>query len=206
MDLIKHWIIAGISLVFGIYIEYLFDLTGEKQLVLYSIILLVFIIIFSGIVYVEIQQRLHRMKYTVLIFVLDSKNNLLTVHNEYHKRTMIPCGSLWGSKTPLEAVKEYLKSQTGIDVEDCYSKTNSFILQDHDIKPYAAQLEFISKHKRNVALHYSFSFFLHLKKDLDDKKDFKFMNITELENLPEDNALFSDLLQRYRIYLNNYKH
>lgn len=201
MDKFKQYVTAGISFVFGVLLQYVYALAGERQFLLYSVTLLLFLVFFLCIMFAQIQARLHRVKYSILVFAFDPKERLLTVYNEFHKRRMIPCGVLKPSQTPHDAVKQFLREQAGVNPDNYETQIDNEICAQEASLPYSAQIEFITKHERHVSEHYAFIYFLRLSGKEKIGNQAAFMTLKELERLPEETSLFSDLLQRYRFYL-----
>lgn len=203
MDKLKQLVANAISLVLGMLLPCLFGLVENSQLLIYCGMLFLLVICFAFILAIQRYKRKHKVEYSVLIFVLDLEGKLLIVDNKFHERKMIPCGRIGKFQTPLGAVEIFLKEQAGIALNQCEVAAHSIIFPGDTWRPCSAQLEFISKHERRFAAHYAFVYFLHLSKDESISNEAKFMSLKELEDLPQSIELFSDILQRYRFYLDN---
>jgi len=168
IEKIKKYIVAGISMLFGAFLPYLYsyaDAYAENaQMIIYAFSIILFLVGLLMVVFFQYQERCHRVKYSVLVFCLDTQNRLLTVHNTYHHRLMIPCGIIPSHLTPNEAVSLFLEKQAGIK-EGCY---RNFICNDkryvdeEKLCPNDAQIEFVTKHERHVKLHYAFIYFVQV--------------------------------------------
>ena len=205
IDKIKHYILAGASLLIGAFLPYLYSFADvyakNAQIITYtaSIVLLV-----SGlliITWIQYQQRMHRVKYAILIFALDNDKRLLTIHNEYHNRLMIPCGIIPSNLTPNEAVNSFMKEQVGLNADDFTSICFHNGQVPNKICPSDAQIEFVTKHEKHVKLHYAFVYAIRVDNTLSltDKASFK--SVDELSKMPNDKGLFSDIFTRYKFIL-----
>ena len=204
---IRRYLIAAISLVIGSFLPYLYSLTDRFQIVVYGISFAFFAVGLAILFALQYHQRVHRVKYAVLVFAVDGKGRLLTVENSYHHRIMIPCGVLPKGLTPGEAATLFLKEQAGIDLADCrritaHGKAEEIL--DGPI-PTDAQIEFVTKHERHVSLHYAFVYFLELKSALPQDTPGKLYSVEELESFPPESGLFSDILARYKNHLKDLK-
>lgn len=205
IDKIKHYILAGASLLIGAFLPYLYSFADvyakNAQIITYTVSIVLLIVGLLIITWIQYQQRMHRVRYAILIFALDKDKRLLTIHNEYHKRLMIPCGIIPSSLTPNEAVNSFMREQVGLSAGDF----TSVCLHDGQIPdkifPSDAQIEFVTKHERHVKLHYAFVYALWVDNvdNLTDKASFK--SIDELSKIPNDKGLFSDIFARYKFIL-----
>lgn len=204
MDKIKQLIISGISVVVGMLLPYIFSLAGNAQLLIYIGIFLFLILLLLSVFLIQIVRQRHRVEYSVLIFALNPEGKLLTVTNDFHKRIMIPCGRLKWFQNPYDAAKQFLEEQTGICPDKYESQINRGITKKGFKKPCSAQIEFITKHEQSVNEHYAFIYYIDLQEGEIVTHGARFMTLSELDDLSSDVGLFSDILQRYRIYLNDH--
>lgn len=121
---------------------------------------------------------------------------------------MIPCGIIPSTKTVHECISTFLNKQAGISLTNC--KNIPFLTQKQLVKdciyPYDAQIEFVTKHERNVKLHYAFVYFLKMNSNAEIKKEnVCFYSLEELEKMPSNQQLYSDLLERYKQFLQDYR-
>ena len=203
MEKFKQYILAGISMLAGAFLPYLYSLTENMQIVVYlvSILLLLGGLIF--VLLVQLRQRSQKVRYTVLIFLLDAENRLFTLYNNYHKRLMIPCGVYSNKRTANETVVAFLE-EVGLQRKDYALATagKEAHIDPSGLHPHDAQVEFVTAHEKKVKLHYSFIYFLELKTPKEELKlNGSFKSLKELEAMDARNGLFSDLLDRYRNYL-----
>lgn len=204
----KQYILAGISLLVGAFLPYIYsyaDLYAKNaQILIYIVSIVLFAAGLLIITWIEYQRRAHHVKYSVLIFAVDSQNRLLTIHNEYHHRMMIPCGIIPNQLTPNETMLLFLKRQAGLNEEDyqnihfCSKKQ----VLKQDIYPIDTQIEFVTKHEKHVQLHYAFIYYVRVKDHSKIAPNTSFMQLEKLKKLPPEKGLFSDLLARYTFLLN----
>ena len=207
IEKIKKYIVAGISMLFGAFLPYLYSYADayaqNAQMVIYALSIVLFLVGFLMVILFQYQERCHRVKYSVLIFCLDAQNRLLTVYNTYHHRTMIPCGVIPAHLTPNETVKLFLEKQAGIK-EGSYHNficSEKRYVDEGRLCPNDAQIEFVTKHERHVKLHYAFIYFVQVAEEVKLLPSASFLNLAELERMPLEKGLYSDLLNRYRIFL-----
>lgn len=204
MEKLKQYMLAGVSMLVGAFLPYLYSLTENFQIFVYIVSILCLMGGLLFIVLLEYGQRCRKVKYTVLLFVLDPKGKLLTLYNAYHKRLMIPCGLYSAAWTPNDAVTRFLEKQAGLKPSDYkLAEIGSHRHIDADaLHPCGAQIEFITKHEKRVKLHYSFVYCLELTKpmgELELKGEFK--SLATLRDMDPREGLFSDLLDRYKGFL-----
>lgn len=204
---LKQYVLAFGSIIIGAFLPYVYSYADNyaknAQIMIYVVSIILSIIGLLIIAWIEYQQRMHRVKYTVLIFVLDSKNRLLTTNNKYHRRRMIPCGIIPNKFTPTETVYHFLKNQAGLNEGDFRSIIfeQKKVLSQEEIHPIYSQIEFVTKHENHVNLHYSFIYALRIEDTQNLSADVSFMNLEQLEHEQPGKGLFSDLLVRYRYLL-----
>ena len=202
MERYKNYILSGISMVAGALFQYIYSLAEDKQLLLYVMSLIILLVCLGGLLFLQNQRRKKKVQYSALVFVLNKKKELLTVHNTYHNRLMIPCGILPRGMTPNEAVVHFLKEQTGL-------KRDDYCILDYKNKgteypSFGAQIEFITQHEKNVAEHYAFIYYVKIKDEaVNEQSLFRFMGKEELMNMDAEEGLFSDILQRYLALVEN---
>ena len=207
MERFKKYIIAGISLLIGAFLPYLYSYADSyaknAQLIVYIISIALFLTGLLVITLLQYHKRSHQVRYSVLVFVIDEKKKLLTVNNKHHNRLMIPCGIIPRQMTPNEAARRFLLQQAGLNDKDCinYVYRSKKSVDQKNLCPYDAQIEFVTKHEKRVKLHYAFIYFLKIKKGASPLSNAIFYNLKQLESMPDDRGLFSDILARYRNFL-----
>lgn len=207
----KKYILAGISLLLGAFLPYLYSYADTYaqnfQIIIYIASIILSVAGLLIITWIQYQNRAHRVKYSILVFAIDSQNRLLTTYNKHHRRLMIPCGIIPADLTPNETVYSFLKQQTGLNKDDYQnilfrSKKRVF---KQKIYPSDTQIEFVTKHEKHVKLHYAFIYFIRVKEHAEYAPHVSFMSIEELKQLPPAEGLYSDLLARYGFLLDELK-
>ena len=204
----KQYILAGISLLVGAFLPYIYsyaDLYAKNaQVIIYILSIALFVVGLLIITWIEYQRRTHRVKYSVLIFAVDKKNRLLTIYNKYHQRIMIPCGIIPSNLTPNETVALFLKEQAGLDEGDYQNVyfDSKKQLYKPEICPIDTQIEFVTKHEKHVKLHYAFVYYIRVNDNSKIAPNTSFVKLEQLNEMPQDKGLFSDLLARYKFMLN----
>lgn len=201
MEKIKHLIWGIISMLVGAFLPYIYTYAENLQTIIYLLSIAFFIVGLIIIAILQFRQRKLRVKYAVLLFVVNSKKQLLTINNKFHNRLMIPCGIIPNHLTPNQAAEIFLKKQVGLD-RRLYKNKTRLPLNLKNLCPCDSQIEFVTKHEKHAKLHYAFIYFLEIENDdimLID--DVKFLDLKQLENMPPDKGLFSDILERYKILI-----
>jgi len=204
MDKLKNYLTAAITMIVGAFLPYVYSYANDAQFLIYFLSIASLCFGFFILVLIQYRERTHRVKYALLLFVMDENNRLLTLYNQYHKRIMIPCGIIPSSCTPNEAVEKFLKEQVHIDVKDCKNCTllTEKQIDTNVLHPYDAQIEFVTKHEKHVKLHYAFIYFIQTNSSkIKEHESIAFYNLEELEKMNEKEGLFSDLLARYKSYV-----
>lgn len=205
MERLKQHIWACMSMLLGAFLPYIYSLAEKGQAFVYIISILC---LFGGLICIALlqyQQKLRTVKYTNLIFVLDADNRLLTVYNTYHKRLMIPCGVLPPALTPNKAVEVFLEKQVGLKQGEYAMPTylQNKSIDTESFYPTNAQLEFVTKHENKTKLHYSYIYFLQITKPVEELTiNANFMDLDTLQSMNPQEGLFSDILTRYKNYIN----
>lgn len=207
----KKYILAGISLLLGAFLPYLYSYAdtyaNNLQIVVYIASIILFVVGLLIIIWIQYQNRIHRVKYSVLIFAIDSQNRLLTTYNQYHHRRMIPCGIIPTNLTPNEAVYTFLEQQAGLykgDYQNILFRSKKR-LYEKKIYPSNTQIEFATKHEKNVKLHYAFIYFIRVGERAQYAPHVSFMNLEQLAKMSPAQGLYNDLLVRYRFLLDELK-
>lgn len=183
---IKNLIIAGISMISGMLFQYLFGFLDGQEVFLCIVLLLLLLIALLLTLFMQTDIQKHKVRYAVLVFVINPQQQLLTRYSSFHKRFIIPGGIIHPSLSPNKAASDFLKKQTGIYVDAA------------SICPTNAQIEFITKHERFVKEHYAFVYFFHLTDSgILLSGDAQFRSFNDLKELPTDKKLFNDLFIRY---------
>lgn len=86
MEKIKSYLFAAISMIMGSFLPYVYSFAKDAQLFVYLISFMCIAFGIGILVLLQYNEKVHRIKYALLLFVIDDQNRLLTTYNPYHKR------------------------------------------------------------------------------------------------------------------------
>lgn len=203
---IKGIVISLLAFFSGTIIAYIVELFSgiEKAIVVIVLALIAILIFISGY---EYYKKKKYIRYSIIVFVLNSKNELLLVLSPHHHRLIPPGGSMNDYEMPHLAVERMLKTQADLDREDYvfhesfHNKVGRYGRVLDCVAPFATQHEFITAQSKNVRYHYSFIYVCRLKKHVDINTNLScfpnFYSIEEIKEMEDSVKPFQDIIIRY---------
>ena len=151
-------------------------------------------------------------RYAVLIFFLNSKNELLLIRHPFHKCYLPPGGRLNQWELPHEAVAKRLKEETGIESFQLHPQFHNPKLVISEIvedvpRPYSVHME----HRRQrgfVSFHYAFVYICKFKgrdEPLPRVEGYEpaFFTLQQIYVMPRGTIPYDDIIRRYEDILIN---
>jgi len=206
VDSLKKFFTIVLSFILGTAISYITKLfAGVEQFIF--VLCIIIIILLVGIVIFQKYKENKRVRFAIIIFLLNDQDELLLVHNHTHEILLPPCKTMKVFEMPHQAVERVLKEQVGINKnmyvidERFHEKPNNMFRVLDCPAPYAAQQEFSTRQSGRIRFHYSFIYVYKLKHDavIDDTTDFfpRFFNLTQINTIEEKLKPFQDIILRY---------
>ena len=188
----RHLITAAFSMLAGATLQYLYALSGSRELMLYLFSTAAVGILFLVEVFLVYQRRRKSVQYSVLLFAVNSRGELLVTYNPHHRRSMVPCGNIPPNRTPGEAARIFLREQAGLEPEayqPLFTRGGNPCCQ--------AQIEFVTRHERRVREHYAFVFFYRLLEEPGAGSGARLCSLADFDAMPPELFPYRDIYQRY---------
>ncbi len=145
-------------------------------------------------------------RYAVLIFFLNSKNQLLLIRHPYHKCYLPPGGRLSQWELPHEAVSRKLKEEVGVTSYELHPTFHNppVVISEkvEDVpRPYTVHME--HRRQRNlIRFHYAFVYVCRFKgndETLPRVADYEphFFDLESIYNMPRGTIPYDDIIRRY---------
>jgi len=145
-------------------------------------------------------------RFAVLIFFLNSKNELLLIQHPFHKRFLPVGGRLKPGELPHEAVKKRLKEEAGISnfiFHPDFHNENLMIseLVENVPRPHSVHKEF-RKQRGPVWFHYAFVYvckFSTNDENIDDSNEHRpsWKTLQQIKRLPQATRPFDDIINEF---------
>lgn len=207
MEKIKEVLKIILPFIFGAALSYIIKLfNGIEQFVF--ILCVIVIIILLVIIALQKYKESKNVRFALIIFLLNEKDELLLTFNHTHKILLPPCKTMKTYEMPHQAVERILKDQVGLE-KDAYEidtrfhkNTGNFYRVLDCPAPYAAQQEFSTKQSKRIRFHYSLIYVYKLKAgiEIDETTDFfpRFFSMLQIGEIEENIKPFQDIIMRYK--------
>lgn len=206
MEKIKELLILLLSFLCGSAITYIANYFKGIEHIAF-IICVIIIISLSGIIIYQKIKESRTTRFAVIVFILNSKNDLLLVLNKTHRILLPPCKTMMNNEMPHQAVQRILKEQVNLTPNDyeidlhLHKQIYQFDRVLDCYTPFAAQQEYITKQSKNIRYHYSLEYVYRIKDNvkLDPSTEYfpRFFSLVEINAMTPECKPFQDIIKRY---------
>lgn len=124
MEKVKEFLKIILPFIFGTALSYVIKLfNGIEQLVF--ILCVIVIAILLGIIIVQKYKESKNVRFALIIFLLNDRDELLLTFNRTHKILLPPCKTMKTYEMPHQAAERILKDQVGLK-KDAYEIDSRF--------------------------------------------------------------------------------